>query len=309
MIDNIRRSLTSGRLAQICCIVKAVQRKFLQSRRRCRKLATKSMSRIGTKFANLNRNGRKGFIPYITAGDPSLEATEQIILELEPAGADIIELGVPFSDPMADGPVIQRASERTLANHVSVRDCLEVVRRVRKTSEMPIVLFSYLNPLLSIGLDRLGEELKDAGVDGVLATDLVPEEADEFRSALKSADIDLIFLVAPTSTDERLKLIAEASTGFVYAVSRTGVTGVRQSLSEAASNLVKRVKRFTDLPVAVGFGISTPEQVNEVWEHADAAVVGSRIVAEIEQNASDPALVNKVGALTRWLVSGRSLSS
>jgi tryptophan synthase alpha chain len=267
------------------------------------------MSRIGTKFANLNRNGRKGFIPYITAGDPSLEATEQIILELEPAGADIIELGVPFSDPMADGPVIQRASERTLANHVSVRDCLEVVRRVRKTSEMPIVLFSYLNPLLSIGLDRLGEELKDAGVDGVLATDLVPEEADEFRSALKSADIDLIFLVAPTSTDERLKLIAEASTGFVYAVSRTGVTGVRQSLSEAASNLVKRVKRFTDLPVAVGFGISTPEQVNEVWEHADAAVVGSRIVAEIEQNASDPALVNKVGALTRWLVSGRSLSS
>jgi tryptophan synthase alpha chain len=263
------------------------------------------MTGIEAKLKSLKRE-RKGFIPYITAGDPSLEATEQIILELERSGADIIELGVPFSDPVADGPVIQRASERVLANNVSVRDCLEVVRRVRKQSQVPIVLFSYLNPLLSIGLDRLGDELKSAGVDGVIATDLVPEEADDFRAALKSADIDLIFLVAPTSTDERIKLIAEASSGFVYAVSRAGVTGVRQSLSEAASSLVQRVKRFTDLPVAVGFGISTPEQVNEVWQHADAAVVGSRIVAEIEKNSGDPALVEKVGALTRWLVSGRS---
>src|SRR5258706_321375 len=241
------------------------------------------MTRIEAKFNELRSEARKGFIPYITAGDPSLEATEQIILELERAGADIIELGVPFSDPMADGPVIQRASERALANHVSVNDCLEVVRRVRQKSEIPIVLFSYLNPLLSIGLDRLGDELKSAGVDGVLGTDLVPEEGDEFRAALKSTDIDLIFLVAPTSTDERIKLIAQASSGFVYAVSRTGVTGVRQSFSDAASNLVKRVRRFTDLPVAVGFGISTPEQVNEVWQHADAAVAGSRIVAEIEK--------------------------
>jgi tryptophan synthase alpha chain len=264
------------------------------------------MTRIETKCNELRHEERKGFIPYITAGDPSLEATEQIILELERSGADIIELGVPFSDPMADGPVIQRASERALRNNVSVRDCLELVRRVRQKSEVPIVLFSYLNPLLSIGLERLGDELKSAGVDGVLATDLVPEEAGEFRAVLKSADIDLIFLVAPTSTDERIKLIAEASSGFVYAVSRTGVTGVRQSLSEAASTLVQRVRRFTDLPVAVGFGISTPEQVNEVWQHADAAVVGSRIVAEIEENAGDPALAEKVGALTRWLVSGQS---
>ena len=264
------------------------------------------MSRIETQCDNLKQKRRKGFIPYITAGDPSLEATAQIILELERSGADIIELGVPFSDPMADGPVIQRASERALAKNVSLRDCLELVRRVRQQSEVPIVLFTYLNPILSIGLDRLGDELKSAGVDGVLATDLVPEEADEFRAALKSADIDLIFLVAPTSTDERIKLIAEASSGFVYAVSRTGVTGVSQSLSEAASILVQRVKRFTDLPVAVGFGISTPQQVNEVWQYADAAVVGSRIVAEIENNAGDPALVEKVGALTRWLVSGRS---
>jgi tryptophan synthase alpha chain len=262
------------------------------------------MTRIESKFNNL-RHERKAFIPYITTGDPSLEATEQLILELERSGADIIELGVPFSDPMADGPVIQRASERALANNVTVRDCLEVVRCVRKQSEIPIVLFSYLNPLLSIGLDRLGDELKSAGVDGVLATDLVPEEADEFRAVLKSADIDLIFLVAPTSTDERIKLIAEASSGFVYAVSRTGVTGVRQSLSEAAASLVKRIRPFTDLPIAIGFGISTPEQVSEVWQYADAAVVGSRIVAEIENNADDPALVEKVGKLDRWLVSGR----
>ena len=265
------------------------------------------MTRIEATFKSLKRERRKGFIPYITAGDPSLEATEQIILELERSGADIIELGVPFSDPMADGPVIQRASERALANSVNVRDCLEVVRRIRQQSEVPIVLFSYLNPLLSIGLDRLGDELRDAGVDGVLATDLVPEEADEIRAALRAWGIDLIFLVAPTSTDERIKLIAEASSGFVYAVSRTGVTGVRQSLSEAASSLVQRIKRFTDLPIAVGFGISTPEQVNEVWQHADAAVVGSRIVAEIENNAGDPALVEKVGALARWLISGRSI--
>lgn len=265
-----------------------------------------SMTRIEAKFNEFRSEARKGFIPYITAGDPSLEATEQIILELERSGADIIELGVPFSDPMADGPVIQRASERALAKHVSVRDCLDLVRRIRQRSEVPIVLFSYLNPLLSLGLERLAGELRSAGVDGVLATDLVPEEADEFRAAMRDAGIDLIFLVAPTSTDERIKLVSEASSGFVYAVSRTGVTGVRQNLSEAAANLVQRVRRFTDLPVAVGFGVSTPEHVAEVWQHADAAVVGSRLVAEIESNASDPALVEKVGALTRWLVSSRS---
>ena len=264
------------------------------------------MTRIEAAFKELDREGRKAFIPYITAGDPSLEATEQIILELERSGADIIELGVPFSDPMADGPVIQRASERALAKHVSVRDCLDLVRRVRQQSEVPIVLFSYLNPLLSLGLDRLGEDLRSAGVDGVLATDLVPEEADEFRAAMRDAEIDLIFLVAPTSTDERIKLVSEASSGFVYAVSRTGVTGVRQSLSEAAANLVQRIRRFTDLPVAVGFGVSTSDHVAEVWRHADAAVVGSRLVAEIESNASDPALLEKVGTLARWLVSSRS---
>src|SRR5215831_2519645 len=189
------------------------------------------MTRIETIFRDLVRAGRKGFIPYITAGDPTLGATEEIILEIARSGADIIELGVPFSDPMADGPVIQRASERALANGVNVRDCLELVGRIRRKSEIPIVLFSYLNPLLSIGLDRLGDELRLAGVDAVLGTDLVPEESEPIRSVLKDAGIDLIFLVAPTSPDDRLKLINDVSSGFVYAVSRTGVTGVRQSLS------------------------------------------------------------------------------
>jgi tryptophan synthase alpha chain len=267
------------------------------------------MTRIDTVFRDLLHAGGKGFIPYITAGDPSLEATEEIIIEIAHSGADIIELGVPFSDPIADGPVIQRASERALANRASVRDCLDLVRRIRKRSEVPIVLFSYLNPLLSLGIDRLGDELRVVGVDGVLVTDLVPEESETIRSVTKAAGIDLIFLVAPTSTDDRLKLISDVSSGFVYAVSRTGVTGVRQSLSEAAASLVQRVRRFTDLPVAVGFGVSTAEHVAEVWQHADAAVVGSRIVAEIEKASGASELPAIIGGVVRELVSSRNRQS
>ncbi len=261
------------------------------------------MSRIESKFREIAADGKKGFIPYITAGDPDLDTTVQIIFELEKSGADIIELGVPFSDPMADGPTIQRASERALKNRVGVRDCLDLVRAVRCESEIPIVLFSYLNPLLSLGAGGLGTALRDAGVDGVLATDMVPEEAEPYLRPLDEVGIDMIFLVAPTSTDERIKLIAQASRGFIYAVSRTGVTGVRQSLSTSAALLVSRVRRFSDLPVAVGFGISTPEHVQEVWRHADAAVVGSRIVAEIEAARAEPDLAARVGRLTRWLLS------
>lgn len=261
------------------------------------------MTRIEAKFNELQRAGRKAFIPYITAGDPNIETTAKLIFALERNGADIIELGVPFSDPVADGPVIQRASERALRKNVSARDCLELVKQVRLQSEVPIVLFSYLNPLLSLG--AIGKALRGAGVDGVLATDLVPEEAEDYIREMREAEIDTIFLIAPTSTDERLKLVTRACTGFVYAVSRTGVTGVQQSLSEAASTLVKRVREFTDLPVAVGFGISTPEQVAQVWQHADAAVVGSRIVAEIEKCASDSSVVERLGELTRWLVSAK----
>lgn len=260
------------------------------------------MSRITAKFKELESEGRKAFIPYLTAGDPDLETTAALIVELERSGADIIELGVPFSDPMADGPVIQRASERALKRNVSARDCLNLVRRVREQSEIPIMLFSYLNPLLALGQDSIADELVSAGIDGVLGTDLVPEEAAEFVEPIRAAGIDTIFLVAPTSTDERIKRVCEASSGFVYAVSRAGVTGVRQSMSDTANRLVERVRRFTALPIAVGFGISTPEHVAEVWRHADGAVVGSRIVAEIENYAGDPSLVAKVGALARWLV-------
>jgi tryptophan synthase alpha chain len=261
------------------------------------------MGRIEAKFNELKRAGRKAFIPYITAGDPDLQTTASLILALEKNGADIIELGVPFSDPMADGPVIQRASERALRKNVSAADCLELVRQVRLQSDVPIVLFSYLNPLLSLG--AIGKALHEAGVDGILATDLVPEEAGEYIEEMREAQIDTIFLIAPTSTDERLKRVTRACTGFVYAVSRTGVTGVQQSLSESAEKLVNRVRQFTDLPVAVGFGISTPEQVTEVWQHADAAVVGSRIVAEIEKYASEASLVERLGDLTGRLTGGQ----
>jgi tryptophan synthase alpha chain len=262
------------------------------------------MTRIAYRFDALRRADRKAFIPYITAGDPDLETTARLILELEKSGADVIELGVPFSDPMADGPVIQRASERALRNHVTVRDCLGLVKRLRPQSGIPIVLFSYYNPLLALGEAGSGRALRDAGVDGVLVTDLVPEEAGDFIREMRASDVDTIFLVAPTSTDTRIERVAEACRGFVYAVSRTGITGVRESLSEAAGRLVERIRRFTNLPIAVGFGVSTHEHVLEVWRHADAAVVGSRIVAEIAEHAGTDSLVEKVGRLTRELLAG-----
>jgi tryptophan synthase alpha chain len=261
-------------------------------------------SRITSKFLDLKHTDCKAFIPFLTAGDPAPETTVELIIEFERQGADIIELGVPFSDPMADGPVIQRSSERALRNGINVRDCLKIVQQVRKSSDVPIVLFSYFNPLLAFGLDSIADAMAGAGVDGVLVTDLIPEEASEFRSRLNASGIDTIFLVAPTSTDERLRLAAEASSGFIYAVSRTGVTGVRQSLSEAALNLVRRLRRFMNLPVAVGFGVSNPDHVNSIWQHADAAVVGSRLVAEIERHNNSPKLVERAGDLVKWLASG-----
>jgi tryptophan synthase alpha chain len=263
------------------------------------------VSAITSKFDQLRLQGRKAFIPYLTAGDPDLETTTELILELERCGADIVELGVPFSDPMADGPVIQRASDRALRHSIGVKDCLAVARAVRDRSDIPIVLFGYLNPFLAVGLDRLPGELRRAGIDGVLATDLVPEEAAEFTGKLRPAGIDTIFLAAPTSTNDRLKMICGATSGFVYVVSRTGVTGVRETLSDAVAILTARVRPFTDLPVAVGFGVSTPEQARQVWRTADGVVVGSRIVAEIEKYLGAPDLVSRVGELAAWLASGR----
>jgi tryptophan synthase alpha chain len=239
------------------------------------------LGRIEAAFSELKRQGRKGFIPFITAGDPDLEMTAELLVEL--SGATVIELGVPFSDPMADGPVIQRASERALKHGLGIGDILKVVAGARRQIETPIILFSYFNPLLQFGLKRLAEEARAAGIDGVLVTDLSPEEAGEFESELRANDLDMIFLVAPTSTDERLKLVAQHARGFVYAVSRAGVTGVRTNVSDEAEKLVNRMRQFSTLPIAVGFGISTREQVQDVQRYADAVVIGSAIVFEIER--------------------------
>jgi tryptophan synthase alpha chain len=260
------------------------------------------VSRLGETFERLRREGRRALIPFITAGDPDLRATRELIVELARAGASIIELGVPFSDPVADGPVIQRASERALRQKVSVVDVLHVVSEARLETDVPIVLFSYYNPLMQSGIDFLAEEAAGAGVDGVLVTDLVPEEASEFASALGKHGLDQIYLVAPTSTDARLRMVAARASGFIYAVSRAGVTGARSELSAEAEHLVERVRRFSPLPVAVGFGISSREHVAEVWRYADAAVVGSAIVAEIEKHAAAPDLIDRVGSFTRSLL-------
>jgi tryptophan synthase alpha chain len=214
------------------------------------------LGRIEDAFNELRQRGRKGFIPFITAGDPDLETTSQILIQLAEAGATVIELGVPFSDPMADGPVIQRASERALKHGLALGDILDLVARVRRRIETPIILFSYFNPLLQFGVKRLAPEAKAAGVDGVLVTDLSPEEAGEVESELRANDLDMIFLIAPTSTDERLKLVAQHARGFIYAVSRAGVTGIRTNVSAEAEKLVNRMRQFSSLPIAVGFVIS-----------------------------------------------------
>lgn len=251
------------------------------------------MGRIANAFTTLKQNGKKGFIPYITAGDPDLATTEQLLITLA-QHATLIELGVPFSDPMADGPVIQRASERALKHNLSLHHVLDMAARARKRIDVPIILFSYYNPLLQFGLKQLGRAAKDAGVDGVLVTDLTPEESGELEAELRAHGLDMIFLVAPTSTDERLQLVAKHASGFIYAVSRAGVTGARETVSAEAEKLVKRMRQFSSLPIAVGFGISNAEQVADVQRYADAAVVGSAIVAEMERIAGAPDLPRQI---------------
>jgi tryptophan synthase alpha chain len=260
------------------------------------------MSRIREKFRELKDSGRGGFIPFITAGDPDLATTESLLLELEKAGADIIELGVPFSDPVADGEVIQSASERALRNGVSVHDALSCARNVRQHINVPIVLFSYFNPLLQFGPAPFAPAAKEAGIDAVLVTDLIPEEAESWSQNLLKHGIDPIFLVAPTTSDKRLAQIAQQAHGFIYAISRAGVTGERDEMTGDAEALVNRIRSVSDLPVAVGFGISNPEQVRSVLRFADAAVVGSAIVKHIEKLGNSPDLVERIGEFARSLV-------
>jgi len=260
------------------------------------------MSRIQEKFHQLKGSGRGGFIPFITAGDPDLATTDRLLIELAKAGADFIELGVPFSDPVADGEVIQRASERALRNGVTVQDALTCASNVRQRIDVPLVLFSYFNPLLQFRPEPFAAVAREAGIDAVLVTDLIPEEAETWTVNLLQHRLDPIFLVAPTTSDKRLAQIARQAHGFIYAISRAGVTGERDEMTRDAEALVKRIRSVSDLPIAVGFGISNPEQVRSVWSFADAAVVGSAIVKQIENLRNSPDLVKHIGNFARSLV-------
>jgi len=241
---------------------------------------------------------KPGLVVYLTAGDPSLNDTQAIALAAIDAGADVIELGVPFSDPLADGPVIQRASERALARGTRLKSVIQLAREIRaERPEAGIVIFSYFNPILRYGLSHFVDEAASAGVDGVLVTDMIVEEAETYLAEMKRVGLQPIFLAAPTSSDERLEAIAEHSAGFVYAISRTGITGKQQSLTEDAAALVARIRRWTRLPVAVGFGISTAEHVAQVGEFADAAVIGSTIVELIERSTPEAS----PGAVARFI--------
>jgi tryptophan synthase alpha chain len=244
---------------------------------------------------------KPSLIAYVTCGDPNLATTREVIIAAIDAGANVIELGVPFSDPLADGPVIQRASERALKQEVSLQHVLTLASEIREHSQsVGLVIFSYLNPLLRMGLPKFCQVARLAGIDGTLITDLPVEESSEYLREARKNDLATIFLAAPTSTDQRLKMIAQVSTGFIYAISRTGVTGARQQMTGDAKNLVKRIRRFTKLPIAVGFGISTPEQFAAVGKFAEGAVVGSAIVHTIEQNPGREAVT--VGEFVRQLL-------
>jgi tryptophan synthase alpha chain len=262
------------------------------------------MTRITALFDRLRREGRKGLVAYLTAGDPSPDRTPALVAALERGGADLIELGVPFSDPIADGPVIQRAGYRALEAGTTVRRVLEIAAEIRKSSEIPLLLFTYLNPVLRYGLEKLAADARAAGIDGCLLTDASVEEAAAYVAVMRSAGLDTVFLAAPTSSPRRLRLVAEYSTGFIYLVSRTGVTGERDSISSAVGPLIQSMREVTSLPLAVGFGVSTPEQVAEIGKHAEAVVVGSAFMRLIEQNAASEALEIKLESFTRELKHG-----
>ncbi len=239
--------------------------------------------RIQNKFRELRKKGKAALVTYITVGDPSLELTPDIVLNLEKSGADIIELGVPFSDPMADGPAIQIASERALRSGTTLSGVLDVVGKIRKQSDIPIILFGYYNPFLAYGLREFSKDARDADADGVLVVDLPPEEASEFKIHTDKLGLDMVFLLAPTSTVDRIKLVVKRGSGFVYLVSVTGVTGERPTMDYSLEALVQEIKKHTKLPVGIGFGVSTPEQAGRIAKFADAVIVGSALVRIIEK--------------------------
>jgi tryptophan synthase alpha chain len=261
------------------------------------------VSRLAATFARLRASGTPGLVTYVTAGDPDLAGTEGILLALDRAGADVVEVGIPFSDPLADGPVIQRATERALAAGTTLLAVLDLLKRLRPELRMPVVLFSYANPVLRIGAERFGDLARDAGVDGVLILDLPIEEAGDFRAMLEARGIDTILLLSPTTSDERLRQAAALGSGFLYAISRLGVTGVRSEIADGAEDMVRRIRRVSDLPVALGFGISTPAHVRRIGQWADAAVVGSALVNVIAEAGRSPDLNTRVEEYVRWLKS------
>ncbi|MBZ5610400.1 MAG: tryptophan synthase subunit alpha [Acidobacteriia bacterium] len=263
-----------------------------------------SQTRIGRLFKRLGAEGRPALIAYITAGDPSPDRTPALVAALERGGADLIELGVPFSDPIADGPVIQRGSDRALKAGTRVATVLQIAREIRKRSEIPLLLFTYMNPVLRYGLEALARDAAASGIDGCLLTDLSVEEAEPYVAAMRGAGLDTAFLAAPTSSERRLRLVAQYSSGFVYLVSRTGVTGERASVSSAVGPLVNAMRKVTDLPLAVGFGISSADQVRSVGEIADGVAVGSAFVRTIEQYAASSELETRLEAVARQLASG-----
>ena len=259
------------------------------------------MTRIDTTFEKLRADGRKAFVAYICGGDPDLATTKSLVLAFEKNGVDIVELGVPFSDPLADGVVNQRASERALENNVSLHDILDLVREIRKDSGIPIVLFTYINPILKFGIERFPMAAKEAGVDGVLALDYPTQEWGDYKKLMDDAGVATIGLIAPTSSDDRIDIIAGSTSGFIYYVSRTGVTGMRDAVQESVAPMVAKIKSRTSVPVVVGFGISTPEHVAEIASFADGVVVGSAIVRRVEDNIGKDGIVDAVAAFTAQL--------
>ena len=260
--------------------------------------------RLADTFARVKARGNgPGLVTYVTAGDPDLPRTEGILRALDRAGADVLEVGVPFSDPLADGPVIQRATERALASGTTLAGVLAMVARLRAGLRAPIVIFSYANPILRLGAERFADEARAAGVDGVLVLDLPIEEAGDFRALLASRGIDTILLLSPTTTDDRLRRAAALGSGFLYAISRLGVTGARDAIADGAEEMVRRIRAVSSLPIALGFGISKPEHVREVGRWADAAVVGSALVSVIAEAGASGDLTTRVEEYVRWLKS------
>jgi len=267
-------------------------------------VARPRVSRIARTFATLRAEGRTGLVTYAAAGDPDLARSAEVLRALDRAGADLIEVGVPFSDPLADGPVIQRAAERALASGTTLARVLDLIRDLRPELHAPLVLFTYANPVARMGFEQFAARASAAGVDGVLTLDLPLEEAHQVRDRFSEAGLDTIFLLSPTTTTDRIRRAATLGSGFLYGISRLGVTGARQEIASSAEMLVTRIRSETTLPIAVGFGLSQPEHVAEVGRWADAAVVGSALVNVIASHGASPGLADAVETYVRWLKAG-----